>query len=64
MVTARDGPAGSPGRFGWDGGFGTSFWCDPREELAGILLVQRLWDPGWMALYDAFWAMAYGAIAD
>jgi CubicO group peptidase (beta-lactamase class C family) len=64
VVTARDGPAGSPGRFGWDGGFGTSFWCDPREELAGILLVQRLWDPGWMALYDAFWAMAYGAIAD
>jgi CubicO group peptidase (beta-lactamase class C family) len=64
VVTARDGPAGSPGRFGWDGGFGTSFWCDRQEEMIGILLVQRLWDPSWMALYDAFWNTACGAIAD
>jgi CubicO group peptidase (beta-lactamase class C family) len=61
-VTHRDGPAGSPGRFGWDGGFGTSFWCDPAEELIGVLLTQRLWDAGWMTLYEAFWNGVYAAL--
>jgi CubicO group peptidase (beta-lactamase class C family) len=62
VVTNRDGPSGSPGRFGWDGGFGTSLWCDPAEELIGVLLTQRLWDPGWMALYESFWNGVYAAL--
>ncbi|WP_199231096.1 serine hydrolase domain-containing protein [Falsiroseomonas bella] len=62
VVTHRDGPAGSPGRFGWDGGFGTSFWCDPAEELIGVLLTQRMWDAGWMTLYEAFWNGVYAAL--
>ena len=32
------------GRFGWDGGYGTSWYSDPREQLTGILLTQRLMD--------------------
>jgi CubicO group peptidase (beta-lactamase class C family) len=27
-----------PGRFGWDGGFGTSAYTDPAEGMIGILL--------------------------
>ena len=35
---------GAQGRFGWDGGYGTSWYSDPRERLTGILLTQRLMD--------------------
>ena len=31
----------SAGSFGWDGVFGTHFWVDPKEQLAGILMIQR-----------------------
>jgi len=31
----------STGSFGWDGVFGTHFWVDPKEQLAGILMIQR-----------------------
>ena len=31
----------SAGSFGWDGAFGTHFWVDPKEHLAGILLIQQ-----------------------
>jgi CubicO group peptidase (beta-lactamase class C family) len=31
----------SAGSFGWDGAFGTHFWVDPKEQLAGILMIQR-----------------------
>jgi CubicO group peptidase (beta-lactamase class C family) len=31
----------SVGSFGWDGAFGTHFWVDPKEQLAGILMIQR-----------------------
>ena len=35
---------GAQGRFGWDGGYGTSWYSDPRQHLTGILLTQRLMD--------------------
>jgi CubicO group peptidase (beta-lactamase class C family) len=31
-------PLGLP--YGWDGAFGTHFWVDPKEKLAGILMIQ------------------------
>ena len=31
----------APGRFGWDGAYGTSLWVDPRRDLAGVLMMQR-----------------------
>jgi len=43
VVTRRDDLAAVPGRFGWDGGLGTSWYSDPREEIVGILLTQRAW---------------------
>ena len=41
MVTGRNDLAGVPGRFGWDGAFGTSWYVDPKEELVGVLMTQR-----------------------
>ena len=35
VVTRRDDLAMVPGRFGWDGGYGTSWYVDPTEELIG-----------------------------
>ena len=35
----------SPGSFGWDGAFGTNFWVDRKEQLAGVLLIQQGTNP-------------------
>jgi CubicO group peptidase (beta-lactamase class C family) len=57
-------PPGSVGRFGWDGGLGTSAWADPAADLVGILLTQRLMDsPEPPAVFRDFWAGAYAAVA-
>ena len=64
VVTRRDNFADVPGRFGWDGGFGTSWYVDPKEEMIGILLTQRLWDPSFLAAHADFWTLAYQAIDD
>jgi CubicO group peptidase (beta-lactamase class C family) len=31
----------SIGSFGWDGAFGTHFWVDRKEQLAGLLMIQE-----------------------
>lgn len=53
-----------PGRFGWDGGFGTSAYSDPAHDFIGILLTQRLMDsPQPPAVFKDFWASAYRSLA-
>jgi len=53
----------TPGRFGWDGGFGTSAYTDPAEGMIGILLTQRLLDsPEPPRVFTDFWTLAYGAM--
>ena len=64
IVTRRDHLSSVPGRFGWDGGYGTSGYSDPAEEMVGILMTQRLLDPAAMDLNSDFWTSAYGAIDD
>jgi CubicO group peptidase (beta-lactamase class C family) len=65
IVTRRDELANVPGRYGWDGGYGTSFYCDPKEDLVGILMTQRVWDsPSTPAVQQDFWNLAYAAIDD
>lgn len=61
VVTRRDDIASVPGRYGWDGSLGTSWYCDPKEDLVGMVLTQRV-----MALdvYRDFWTLAYQAIDD
>ncbi|XRQ15075.1 serine hydrolase domain-containing protein [Actinomadura welshii] len=65
VVTRRDDLPAVPGRFGWDGGTGTSAWTDPAEELIGILLTQRpLTSPAAPPWFSDFWTCAYQAIDD
>ncbi len=42
VITKRGGPDMTPGRFGWDGAFGTCWMCDPKEEMTSILMMQRM----------------------
>jgi CubicO group peptidase (beta-lactamase class C family) len=63
IVTARHDLADAPGRFGWDGAFGTSWYVDPKEELVGVLMTQRR--PDRLALPPVvldFWTSAYQLI--
>jgi len=65
VQTRRDDLAGTPGRFGWDGGYGTSGYTDPKEGMIGILLTQRLMDsPRPPTAFLDFWTLAYQAIDD
>ena len=62
MITKRDDVASVPGRFGWDGGYGTSWSSNPKEDMVAILMAQRL---GFASdLYLDFWTSAYQAIDD
>lgn len=64
ITTRRDGISAVPGRYGWEGGFGTSWANDPAEDLVGILMTQRLFgaeDPG---IRSDFWTSTYQAIDD
>ena len=53
----------TPGRFGWDGGFGTSAYTDPAEGMIGILFTQRMMEsPEPPKVFTDFWSLAYGAM--
>ncbi len=56
-VQVSDSPDGIPaGAYGWDGGFGTSWFNDPARDLTAILLTQRVYDgPDAPAVHKAFW---------
>jgi CubicO group peptidase (beta-lactamase class C family) len=65
LVTRRDGVSAVPGRFGWDGGLGTSWWSDPQEDMVAILMTQRAWtSPSPPNVCLDFWTSAYQAIDD
>ncbi|MFI0354034.1 serine hydrolase domain-containing protein [Actinomadura sp. 9N407] len=53
---------GTPGRYGWDGGLGTSWYTDPAEDLIGILLTQRLQFPTDNPVWLDFWTSLYAAL--
>lgn len=62
IITRRADVASGPGRFGWDGGFGTSWYADPQEDLTAILMTQVLGVPARIDL--DFWTSVYQAIDD
>jgi CubicO group peptidase (beta-lactamase class C family) len=65
IVTRRDDITGDVGTFGWDGGLGTSWRSDPKEEMVGILMTQRAWtSPKPPNICLDFWTSAYQAIDD
>jgi CubicO group peptidase (beta-lactamase class C family) len=62
--TAPDKISATPGRFGWDGGYGTTFIADPAVDLVAILLAQRVMQsPDDAALNIAFMTETYRALA-
>jgi CubicO group peptidase (beta-lactamase class C family) len=65
VITRRADLAAVPGRFGWDGGLGTSGYSDPKEGMIGILMTQRAWtSPSPPDVCLDFWTSAYQAIDD
>jgi len=65
VTTRREDISGSIGKFGWDGGMGTSWYSDPHEDMVTILMTQRLWDsPAPPPVCLDFWTLAYQAIDD
>jgi CubicO group peptidase (beta-lactamase class C family) len=62
VVTQRNDVAAIPGRFGWDGGYGTSWASDPVNDVVAILCTQRV---GWPVVWDVyrdFWTSVYQAV--
>ncbi|GIF64350.1 serine hydrolase [Asanoa ishikariensis] len=65
VTTRRHTIADTPGRYGWDGGLGTSWRIDPAEEMITILMTQRAWSsPEPPPILRDFWTLAYQAIDD
>src|SRR5438876_11124147 len=65
VVTRRTDLFTTPGRYGWDGGYGTSGHLDPAENMVGVLLTQRMMEsPVLPRVFRDFWTSAYQAIDD
>jgi len=65
VVTRQDDLANVPGRYGWTGGLGASASVDPKEDMIGILVTQRLMDsPDPPKVFLDFWTSAYQAMDD
>jgi CubicO group peptidase (beta-lactamase class C family) len=63
VITRRDDIAAVPGRYGWDGGMGTSWYSDPREDMVIILMTQCFFTSS-NPPNVSFWTAAYQAIDD
>jgi CubicO group peptidase (beta-lactamase class C family) len=61
VSTAPDAISRVPGRYGWDGGFGTSWINDPSRDLIAIVMTQSS-DFLFSGALDAFWRSVYAAI--
>jgi CubicO group peptidase (beta-lactamase class C family) len=44
VLTNPDDVSRPPGRYGWNGGLGTSWWNDPNDDLTAIILTQRAFE--------------------
>jgi len=60
VITAPDAVSKSPGRHGWDGGFGTSWINDRDRKLISIVMTQSS-DFLFMGALDAYWKAVYAA---
>ncbi|KAA9158928.1 beta-lactamase family protein [Amycolatopsis acidicola] len=64
VVTARTDISAVPGTFGWDGGLGTSWLSDPREDLVALMFSQRAGFPQFSPHFRDFWTGVYQALED
>jgi CubicO group peptidase (beta-lactamase class C family) len=63
VLIKPDGLAMRAGRYGWNGGLGSSWWNDPNEGLTAIILTERAYesaDPP--NVIKDFWKSAYESI--
>jgi CubicO group peptidase (beta-lactamase class C family) len=51
----------SPGSFSWPGGYGTTWFADPRENLIAVLMSQ-VWQDSLMEIGPAFEDAVYSAL--
>ncbi|WP_394823184.1 serine hydrolase domain-containing protein [Pendulispora albinea] len=62
IITGRDELGRPVGTFGWDGGLGTSWYCNPKEDVIGILMTQRAWtSPNPPNVCRDFWRSVYAS---
>ncbi len=61
ISTAPDAVSRVPGRYGWDGGFGTSWITDPGRDVVAIVMTQSP-DFLFSGARDTFWRGVYGAV--
>jgi CubicO group peptidase (beta-lactamase class C family) len=65
VVTRRSSVGPSVGSYGWDGGLGTAWRSDPREDLIAIVLTPRMWEsPTPPAVFPDYFTSVYQAIDD
>ncbi|HET9782209.1 MAG TPA: serine hydrolase domain-containing protein [Candidatus Dormibacteraeota bacterium] len=65
VVTRRFEGSSTPGQYGWNGGYGTTWRSDPREDLIAILMTQvGMTGPEGPAIFRDFRTLAYAAIDD
>jgi CubicO group peptidase (beta-lactamase class C family) len=65
IVIKPDVVAAPPGRYGWNGGLGTAWWSDAKEDMVAIIMTQRMFDsPDPPTVCLDFWTSAYQAIDD
>lgn len=62
IITGADEVSAAPGRFGWDGGYGTSWYADPGAGMTAVMMSQRLIPPETM--HSDFWRAVYQALDD
>lgn len=58
VYTAPDKVSSTPGRYGWDGGFGTSWFNDPAKDLIAIVMTQSS-DFLFSGALEEFWRAVY-----
>jgi CubicO group peptidase (beta-lactamase class C family) len=60
-VVVGNNPYGiSRGAYGWNGGFGTSWFNEPTQALTAVLLTQRVFDsPDPPQVHKDFWRAAH-----
>jgi CubicO group peptidase (beta-lactamase class C family) len=63
VITKREDISAVPGRYGWDGIMGTSWYSDPKEGMITILMIPCFFTTPNPANVS-FWTLAYQAIDD
>jgi CubicO group peptidase (beta-lactamase class C family) len=59
VVIEPDELSATPGRYGWAGGYGTAWACDPHEDLLAVFMIQCMNFDGAPWIGEEFWRLLY-----